>query len=305
MQKWFIPLVAMILLLAACGQNKEEKSAQSDVKTLALKTAEGKQNVKIPQTPKRIVVLAPTYAGGLKYLDANIVGVSNQVDQSPILKKHFKDIDKVGNDDVEKVASLKPDLIITYNTDKNTKKLEKIAPTLAINYGMYNYLEQQELLGQIMNKEKEVAEWKENWVKQTKQDGTEIKKAIGKDATVSIIEDFEKKIYAYGKNWGRGSEVIYQAFGLKMPTELEKATQKEGWKEISKEEIETYAGDYIVKAKAPKAAQPEFTHTAMWSNLKAVKAKHVFDVDSSIYWYNDPYSLDVIRKDLKEKFLKN
>ncbi|UXU55510.1 ABC transporter substrate-binding protein [Staphylococcus agnetis] len=305
MQKWFIPLVAMILLLAACGQNKEEKSAQSDVKTLALKTAEGKQNVKIPQTPKRIVVLAPTYAGGLKYLDANIVGVSNQVDQSPILKKHFKDIDKVGNDDVEKVASLKPDLIITYNTDKNTKKLEKIAPTLAINYGMYNYLEQQELLGQIMNKEKEVAEWKENWVKQTKQDGTEIKKAIGKDATVTIIEDFEKKIYAYGKNWGRGSEVIYQAFGLKMPTELEKATQKEGWKEISKEEIETYAGDYIVKAKAPKAAQPEFTHTAMWSNLKAVKAKHVFDVDSSIYWYNDPYSLDVIRKDLKEKFLKN
>ncbi|MCO4340424.1 ABC transporter substrate-binding protein [Staphylococcus agnetis] len=305
MQKWFIPLVAIILLLAACGQNKEEKSAQSDVKTLALKTAEGKQNVKIPQTPKRIVVLAPTYAGGLKYLDANIVGVSKQVDQSPILKKHFKDIDKVGNDDVEKVASLKPDLIVTYNTDKNTKKLEKIAPTLAINYGMYNYLEQQELLGQIMNKEKEVAEWKENWVKQTKQDGTEIKKAIGKGATVSIIEDFEKKIYAYGKNWGRGSEVIYQAFGLKMPTELEKATQKEGWKEISKEEIETYAGDYIVKAKAPKAAQPEFTHTAMWSNLKAVKAKHVFDVDSSIYWYNDPYSLDVIRKDLKEKFLKN
>ncbi|SUK08382.1 ABC-type cobalamin Fe3+-siderophores transport system periplasmic component [Staphylococcus agnetis] len=305
MQKWFIPLVAMILLLAACGQNKEEKSAQSDVKTLALKTAEGKQNVKIPQSPKRIVVLAPTYAGGLKYLDANIVGVSNQVDQSPILKKHFKEIDKVGNDDVEKVASLKPDLIVTYNTDKNTKKLEKIAPTLAINYGMYNYLEQQELLGQIMNKEKEVAEWKENWVKQTKQDGTEIKKAIGKDATVSIIEDFEKKIYAYGKNWGRGSEVIYQAFGLKMPTQLEKATQKEGWKEISKEEIETFAGDYIVKAKAPKAAQPEFTHTAMWSNLKAVKAKHVFDVDSSIYWYNDPYSLDVIRKDLKEKFLKN
>lgn len=305
MQKWFIPLVAMILLLAACGQNKEEKSAQSDVKTLALKTAEGKQNVKIPQSPKRIVVLAPTYAGGLKYLDANIVGVSNQVEQSPILKKHFKDIDKVGNDDVEKVASLKPDLIVTYNTDKNTKKLEKIAPTLAINYGMYNYLEQQELLGQIMNKEKEVAEWKENWVKQTKQDGTEIKKAIGKDATVSIIEDFEKKIYAYGKNWGRGSEVIYQAFGLKMPTQLEKATQKEGWKEISKEEIETFAGDYIVKAKAPKATQPEFTHTAMWSNLKAVKAKHVFDVDSSIYWYNDPYSLDVIRKDLKEKFLKN
>ncbi|AJC95399.1 ABC transporter substrate-binding protein [Staphylococcus hyicus] len=305
MQKWFIPLVVFMLLLTACGPNKKEESAQSDEKTLALKTAEGKQNINIPQTPKRIVVLAPTYAGGLKYLDANIVGVSSQVDQSPILKKHFKDINKVGTDDVEKVASLKPDLIITYNTDKNTKKLEKIAPTLAINYAMYNYIEQQELLGQIMNKEKEVADWKEKWLKETKQDGKDIKQAIGEDATVSIIEDFEKKIYAYGKNWGRGSEVIYQAFGLKMPTELEKATQKEGWKEISKEDLETYSGDYIVKAKAPKAAQPEFTRTSMWSNLKPVKENHVFDVDSSIYWYNDPYSLDVIRKDLKEKFLRN
>ncbi|WP_419791203.1 ABC transporter substrate-binding protein [Staphylococcus chromogenes] len=304
MKKWIIPFVVLMFVLAACGQNKDEQSSKESQKTLAIKTADGEQKVKIPEKPERIVVLAPTYAGGLKYLDANIVGVSNQVDQSPVLKKHFKNVDKLGNEDVEKVASLKPDLIITYNTDKNTKKLEKIAPTLAMDYAQYNYLEQQELLGKIMNKEKEVADWKADWEKQTQEDGEAIKEKIGDNATVSIFEDFDKKIYAYGKNWGRGSEVLYQAFGLKIPAELEKATKKEGWKEISKEEIGTYAGDYIVKAKVPNAAEPEFSKTAMWSNLPAVKQQHVIEANSNVYWYNDPYSLDVIRQDLKKQLLK-
>lgn len=55
-----------------------------------------RKKIDIPKDPKRIVVMAPTYAGGLKYLDANIVGVSDQVDQSPVLAKQFKDVDKVG-----------------------------------------------------------------------------------------------------------------------------------------------------------------------------------------------------------------
>lgn len=226
------------------------------------------------------------------------------MEQSPVLKKQLKDVEKIGTEDVEKVASLKPDLIITYNTDKNTKKLEKIAPTLAIDYSKYNYLEQQELLGKIMNKEKEVAEWKAKWEKQTANDGKVIKQKIGDDASVSIFEGFDKKIYTYGKNWGHGGEVIYQAFGLKMPSELEKATKKDGWKEISKEEIRKVAGDYIVMTKAPDAASPEFSKTAMWSNLPAVKNHQLIEVDANIYWYNDPYSLEVIRKDLKEQFLK-
>ena len=40
------------------------------------------------------------------------------------------------------------------------------------------------------------------------------KDAIGKDSTVSILDEFDKKVYTYGDNWGRGGEVLYQAFGL-------------------------------------------------------------------------------------------
>ncbi len=302
MKKLWLPLLAILLVLSACGQNGGQNS-KNDTKSFALKTAKGEDKVDIPKNPKRIVVLAPTYAGGLKYLGGKIVGVSDQITQSPVLSKEFKDVDKVGVEDVEKVATLKPDLIITYNTDKNTDKLKKIAPTLAFDYGQYDYLEQQKAMGEILGKSAEAEKWIKDWKAQTEKDGKEIKKQLGDNTSVSIVEDFDKKLYAYGKNWGRGSEVIYQAFGLKMPEALEKATEKEGWKEISKEEIDKYAGDYVITAKVKDAAKPEFQNTSIWNNLPAVKQHHAFDVDSQVYWYNDPYSLDVIRKDLKKQLL--
>ncbi len=52
---------------------------------------------------KRIAVVAPTYAGGLKKLGANIVAVNQQVDQSKVLKDKFKGVTKIGDGDLEKL----------------------------------------------------------------------------------------------------------------------------------------------------------------------------------------------------------
>ena len=38
--------------------------------------------------------------------------------------------------------------------------------------------------------------------------GKEIKAKIGEDATVSVIENFNKQLYVYGDNWGRGTEIF-------------------------------------------------------------------------------------------------
>ncbi len=34
------------------------------------------------------------------------------------------------------------------------------------------------------------------------------------------------------------------------------------------------------------------------------KEGHIVKVDAGTYWYNDPYTLDFMRKDLKEKLIK-
>ena len=74
-----------------------------------------------------------------------------------------------------------------------------------------------------------------DWKAQTAKDGKEIKRKIGQDKTVSIVDEFDKKLYTYGDNWGRGGEVLYQAFGLKMSEGQKKLVEKAGWAEINQE----------------------------------------------------------------------
>ena len=275
MKKLILPLLVLIIVLAACGNNGGSGKSDSKEETKSYKLDSGK-TIKIPKDPKRIAVVAPTFAGGLHKLGANIVAVNNQVDQSPILKEKF---------------------------DKNIKKYQKIAPTIVVDYGKHKYLEQQEMLGKIMGKEDEVKKWEDKWKKQTEKDGKEIKDAIGKDSTVSILDEFDKKVYTYGDNWGRGGEVLYQAFGLNMPKGQQDLVKKEGWAEVSQEKIEDVAGDYIVSTGEGKS-KPSYETTNIWKNLPAVKNNNVIEVKAETYWYNDPYTLDFMRKDLKDKLLK-
>ncbi|MEJ7472539.1 ABC transporter substrate-binding protein [Staphylococcus saprophyticus] len=303
MKKLIFPLLALMLILAACGNNSSDDASKKDKEEKTYTQDSGKK-VKIPKDPKRIVVLGATYAGGLKELDANIVGVANIVDDSKVLKEKFKDVDKVDAENVESVAKLKPDLIITYNTDKNLKKLNKVAPTIAFDYMKHDYKEQHKELGKIVGKEDKAEDWIKDWEEKTKDDGNEIKDAIGEDTTVSIIKDFDKKIYALGKTYGHGSEILYDSFGLKMPEKVEKATKKNDLADISEEQIPEMSGDYVVTPVA-KGADLSFENKDIWKNTEAVKNGKTFKVDEGIYWLNDPYSLDYERKDLKEKLLNH
>ena len=248
--------------------------------------------------------MAPTYAGGIKYLGGKIVAVNEQVDNSKLLKDKFKGVEKIGENDVEKVAKTKPDLIVVYSTDKNIKKYQKIAPTVVYDYGKHKYLDQQRELGKLLGKEDEVKSWEDKWKSQTKKDGQEIKDKIGEDATVSIFDEFDKKLYSYGPNWGRGGEVLYQAFGLKIPDKLNDLVKKEGWAEVKQEKIADYAGDYIVSTSEGKST-PAYEKTDLWNSIPAVQQDHVIKVQAETYWYNDPYTLEFMRKDLKEKLLNN
>lgn len=298
MKKLLFPLLVLVLILAACG-NKSDSDKKEETKSYKLDSG---KSIDIPKKPQRIAVVAPTYAGGIKYLGGDIVAVNEQVDSSKLLKDKFKGVEKIGENDVEKVAKAKPDLIVVYSTDKNIKKYNKIAPTVVYDYGKHKYLDQQRELCKLLGKEDKVASWEKEWKAQTKKDGQEIKEKIGEDATVSIFDEFDKKLYSYGPNWGRGGEVLYQAFDLKMPDKLNDLVKKEGWAEVKQEKIADYAGDYIVSTSEGKS-KPAYEKTDLWQNIPAVQKDQVIQVQAETYWYNDPYTLEYMRKDLKEKFL--
>lgn len=78
----------------------------------------------------------------------------------------------------------------------------------------------------------------------------EIQSKIGQ-ATASVFEPDEKQIYIYNSTWGRGLDIVHDAFGMPMTKQYKDKLQedKKGYASISKENISKYAGDYIFLSK--------------------------------------------------------
>ncbi|MBF7017578.1 ABC transporter substrate-binding protein [Staphylococcus durrellii] len=298
MKKLILSVLSLVFVLTACSNSAKNESSKSQ-KQYVLDSG---KKIKVPKQPKRIVVIADTYAGGVKYLGGHIVGVNKDVEQSDILKGKFSKVKKIDPENVEKITKLKPDLIIADTDDKNLKKFNKITTTIPMKYGKRNYLETQIQLGKLLGKEKQAQKWVNDWKQQTSKDAKEIHEHIGNKASVSIFDDFDKEYYAFGKSWGRGGEILYQSFNLRMPEALEKAVGKDGYKALSLEAMPKYAGDYIITMSEGKSS-PEFEKTNVWKNIPSVKQGNVIHVKAENYWYNDPYSLETNRKNLKSHLI--
>jgi iron complex transport system substrate-binding protein len=297
----------LIFALAACGNKSEEGTStekkESKSETRIYKGEKG--DVKVPAKPKRVAMMAATYAGNL--LDLGITPIA--VNEYPKANKFYGNkLDKaevVTADSYEKLLELNPDLIITYSDDKNIKKYEEIAPTATLTYDKYDYKEQHIEIGKIVGKEKEAKAWVKDWDKKAADARKKVKDAIGEDKTFMVMEAYGKDMYVYGKNWGRGTEVIYQALGLKAPKKLEEDVFGPGWKAISTEVIPTYAGDYIFVGSGAGNPDNSFMQSDVWKKLPAVKKGNAIKFDSESFYFNDPISLekelDFIVKELTTK----
>jgi len=152
-----------------------------------------------------------------------------------------------------------------------------------------------------MNKEKEAKAWIDDFKVRAQKAGEEVKAKIGADATISVVESFEKQLYVFGDNWGRGTEIIYQEMKLKMPEKVKEMALKAGYYAISPEVLSQYAGDYVIFSKN-SAADNSFQGTNTYKNIPAVKNNRLFEVDAKEFYFNDPitldYQLDLFKKSL-------
>ncbi|GAB4074538.1 iron-hydroxamate ABC transporter substrate-binding protein [Barrientosiimonas marina] len=260
-KKIFPFLLLLVLVLSACGSGDSSDEASDQAKEQgnenqdeqATRTYESQNGpVEVPKHPERVVVLS-TYAGDLASLGVNVVGVDKWTKQSSVLKDELGDAEVVSSDNLEGIIDLNPDLIVGREgaNTKNLDKLKEIAPTVTYEYGKLDYLEQHIAIGKLVNKEDKAKEWVEDFKQRAEKIGNKIKDKIGKDATVSVMENFNKQFYIAGQNWGRGSEIVYHAMDLTMPDKVKKATEENGYQEISTEAVPEYAGDYIVLSRAP------------------------------------------------------
>ncbi|UZJ78656.1 iron-hydroxamate ABC transporter substrate-binding protein [Fictibacillus sp. KU28468] len=295
-KKLLVSFMTMLLAiaLAACGNKSEEaaSSGENDSKKETRIYKGEKGDVEVPAEPKRVAMMAATYAGNLLELGITPIAVNEYPKQNKFYGNKLDKAEVVTADSYEKLLELNPDLIITYSDDKNIKKYKEIAPTVTMTYDKYDYLEQHVEIGKMVGKEKEAKAWVEEWKKKAADAREKVKSAIGEDKTFMVMEAYGKDMYVYGKNWGRGTEVIYQALQLKAPAKLEKDVFGPGWKAISTEVIPTYAGDYIFVGTGTGNPDNSFMKSNVWKELPAVKNGHAIKFDSESFYFNDPISLE-------------
>lgn len=306
LKKAMIPFtLLLILLVSACGNQSEETTGKTSKEqssdTITYQSENGP--VEVPADPQRVVVLS-SFAGNVMALDVNLVGVDTWSKMNPRWEDELKDVEEVSDENIEKIIELNPDLIIGLSTIKNVDKLSEIAPTVTFTYGKLDYLEQHIEIGKLLNKEEEAKQWVADFKKRAEETGQKIKAKIGEAATVSVIENFDKQLYVFGNNWGRGTEILYQAMGLNMPEKVKEMALEPGYYALSPEVLPEFAGDYMVISKNPDTDN-SFQETETYKNIPAVKNNRVFEVNAKEFYFNDPLTLDYQLEFFKHSFLGN
>ncbi|TDL32905.1 iron-hydroxamate ABC transporter substrate-binding protein [Jeotgalibacillus sp. S-D1] len=289
------------LVLAGCNSDtdtsSDEPAAESD--TITYESENGP--VEVPADPERIVVLS-SFAGNVLALDEELVGVDSWSKTSP--NYELEGVEEVTADNLEKIIELDPDLIIGLSNTENLEQLQEIAPTVTYTYGALDYLEQHVEIGKLLNKEEEAKQWVEDFQMRAQEAGEDIKAEIGEDATVTVIENFDKQLYVFGDNWARGTEILYQEMGLAMPEKVKEMALADGFYALSAEVLPEYAGDYLVISR-PAEQDNSFMETETYKNIPAVKNGNVYVADAERFYFNDPITLDYQLEFFKENFLGN
>lgn len=302
MKKLLLPLfVLTILVISACGNHANnnsgttskapEASASANTSSSDTITYQSESGpIEVPANPQRVVVLSG-YAGNLLALDIPLVGADAWTKANPKFQDPLKNVAEVSDENVESILNLKPDLIIAMSDVKNANKLGQIAPLVTYTYNKVDYLTQILEIGKAVNQEQKAADWIADFKERAQTAGEEIKAKIGADSTISVIEGDSKNLYTFGSGWGRGTEIIYQAMGLKMPDKVKEMTAKDGYYNLSLEILPEYMGDYVIYSKE-SAGDASFQETSTYKEIPAVKNNHVYEVDASTFYFNDALSLD-------------
>ncbi|GIQ68134.1 ABC transporter substrate-binding protein [Xylanibacillus composti] len=306
-QIWMPFILLLLLVISACGSNtaappvdtgaqhsNNEQSSDSNAAgenspdTIIYESERGP--IQVPADPQRVIVLA-SFTGNVMQLGVNLVGVDSWSKTNPHFEEALKDVEEVSEESLEKIIELEPDLIIGFSTMNNIEKLNEIAPTVTFTYNQVDYLTQHIEIGKLLNKEAEAQAWVDQFRERARQSGDEIRAKIGEESTVTVIENFDKQIYVFGDNWGRGTEILYQEMRVQMPEKVKEMALEAGYYALSLEVLPEFAGDYLVFSKHPETDN-SFMETDTYRNIPAVKNNRVFEVDSRSFYFNDALTLE-------------
>ncbi|GAB6099986.1 iron-siderophore ABC transporter substrate-binding protein [Halanaerocella petrolearia] len=281
----------LITMMALVGCTSSQKTSQdnkkSNSKTRTVKHAMG--TTKIKGTPKKVVVLTNGASDIALALGVKPVGAVEHWLGDPwydYLEDDLKGVTVVGKEtqpNLEKIASLNPDLIIgsKIRHEKIYNQLSAIAPTVFSETVGTVWKENTKLYAKALNKEEKGQELIDNW----NQRVTTFKEKMGNrlDTTVSIVRFLPGQVRIYHKGFP-GS--IIKEVGLTRPKTQRKDTVIE---KISKEQMPRLDADvlfyltYDTGNGKGVSVEKEWLNDPLWQNLEVVKNDRAYKVND-VFW---------------------
>jgi iron complex transport system substrate-binding protein len=298
MRKMLFPVLLMLaIVITACGGGNPKSSGGE---TIIYESETGP--VEVPANPQRVVSLSG-FTGNLMHLGVPVIGADIWSKSAAQFAEKLKDVEEASEENLEKLIELDPDLIIALSTAKNLDKIREIAPTVTYTWGALDIFDMHIEIGKAVNKEKEAREWVDAFKKRLEEAGAKIKAKIGENATVTVIEVYDKSIYVFGNNWARGTELLYQEMKLGMPEKVKEHALEAGYYALSPEVLPEFVGDYLIISKYANA-DTSFQDTETYKNIPAVKNGRVLEMTGEGASFTDPFTLEM-QLDLFEDFFLN
>ena len=293
-------LLAVVLgtaALAACGSEKDTDTSGKDEANAGaasagfprtLKTVMG--DVKIPSQPKKVVVLDTGELDDVTLLGIDPVGAvaphfKTEGGFPTYLKGELsgtKDVGPLLEPNLELIASLKPDLILSSKVrhEKVYDKLSAIAPTVFTETTGGPWKANLKVHAKALGLESEAAAKLKEYETRAKALGEAIKKKDGNAMpTASVVRFIAGPTRLYQSNSYSG--VVLNDIGFKRPASQVSDDPAVTMKDVSPEQIDRADADliFVTTADTPdKTQRKDVTSNPVWKDLAAVKNKKVFEV---------------------------
>jgi len=261
------------------SQTFKEKTIVHDFGTTELKKA-----------PKRIVILDNLYGEILDPLHITPVGATTgQADSqefSTLFKKQYKDAKVVsvgwqGSPDLDKIAELKPDLILMTGEQENLyEELSEIAPTVGYQINTdenWDYHETSLKVAEIFDKRDEMKKDLDRVDAREAVFAENVKAKFGNQKLMYLrVTDNDIRYYAYG-HFG----YLYDTYHFNRaetfnPDDMFQVIDPDKLKDINPDLL-------IVQADSQELLENKLKNNPVWSSLKAVQNNKVIYADYSTY----------------------
>lgn len=261
------------------SQTFKEKTIVHDFGTTELKKA-----------PKRIVILDNLYGEILDPLDITPVGATTgQADSqefSTLFKKQYKDAKVVsvgwqGNPDLDKIAELKPDLILMTGEQEDLyDELSEIAPTVGYQINTdenWDYHETSLKVAEIFDKRDEMKKDLDRLDAREAVFAENVKAKFGNQKLMYLrVTDNDIRYYAYG-HFG----YLYDTYHFNRaetfnPDDMLQVIDPDKLKDINPDLL-------IVQADSQELLDNKLKNIPVWTSLKAVQNNKVIYADYSTY----------------------